>query len=128
MKNFVTAQIIPEPLPKIACGELREQYPPLRRSVICADCRRATPDREDILLPWFSYLTQQAPFRVIINEPELVLHPDRNRSCELPVTHHCVVKISSRWPHIAVEILPGTVTHQTVRNFTFCLDGALECV
>ena len=35
-----------------------------------------------------------------------MLHPDSNRSCELPVTHHCVVKISSRWPHIAVEILP----------------------
>ncbi len=55
-----------------------------------------------------------------------MLHPDSNRSCEPPVTHHYVVKISSRWPHIAVEILPSTVTHQTVHNFTFCLDGALE--
>ncbi|MEY8393211.1 hypothetical protein AALB64_00005, partial [Lachnospiraceae bacterium 45-P1] len=26
----------------------------------------------------------------------------------------------------AVEILPSTVTHQTVHNFTFCLDGALD--
>ena len=32
------------------------------------------------------------------NLPELVFHPDRNRSCERSVTHHCVVKISSRWP------------------------------
>ena len=28
----------------------------------------------------------------------LVFHPDRNRSRERSVTHHCVVKISSRWP------------------------------
>ena len=27
----------------------------------------------------------------------LVLHPARNRTHELPVSHHCVVKISRRW-------------------------------
>lgn len=49
----------------------------------------------------------------------LVLNPTTNRTPELSGTHHCVVKIFSRWLHISVEILIYTDTRQTVQKFTF---------
>ena len=49
----------------------------------------------------------------------LVLNPTTNRTTELSGTHHCVVKISSQWLHISVEILIYTNTRQTVQKFTF---------
>lgn len=35
-----------------------------------------------------------------------MIHPARNQSLFQPDSRHCRVKISSRWNHIAVEILP----------------------
>lgn len=64
-------------------------------------------------------------FSLYSSKIPLVFHPGRNRTHGPPGAHHCVVKISSRWIHIAVEILPSTGTHQTIHEFGFCLDEAL---
>ena len=42
----------------------------------------------------------------------LVLHPGRNYRLLQPDSRHCFVKISSRWNHIAVKILPCTIKYQ----------------
>ena len=44
----------------------------------------------------FGVLVQHCIINSEFCEVVLVLHPDRNRTPELPASHHCVVKSSSR--------------------------------